>query len=350
MKSKMIWAVVIILALVGAFAALAQHTRPRPSFAHLGSPLFGAPQEQFNSSQGCCFTTWRLAGGSAVGSTLTLAGSWNASPSNAHVFLNPILASGLSPGAVMIGAGSGEFIGESFHMRGQDGGFLVSVMDSYGASTSFLLRRANGTFASPTALQSGDAIGSVAARGYYVTGGPGFTAGNPAALRFIASEGWTSTKNGAYALLQTDPTGTASPATSFGNGLVKSLTNNTATALVDVATAANAAQGARLFLTFQCTNGTDTQVAVGEYIIGAVNKAGTLTGINTNAFLITVQDANAAANKALSAGTFAITVTAAANGASARLTVTANSSLATITRETVSWSIINMSDGDVTVD
>lgn len=80
-----------------------------------------------------------------------------------------------------------------------DGGRAATVTTSYnntaGTSANYIGRRARGSKASPTAVQTGDVIGSVSARGYGTTG---FAPGATANVRFEAGENWTDTANGSY--------------------------------------------------------------------------------------------------------------------------------------------------------
>lgn len=70
-----------------------------------------------------------------------------------------------------------------------------ALFDTYGTSVNpgFDMRRARGTLASPTAVQSGDILGAMQAYGY---GATGFSAAAKATLRLVASENWTDSAQG----------------------------------------------------------------------------------------------------------------------------------------------------------
>ena len=70
-----------------------------------------------------------------------------------------------------------------------------ALIDGFGATTSFNLRRASGTAASPSAVAANDAIGSFGALGY---GATGYSASSRATLTFNAAETWTDTAHGTY--------------------------------------------------------------------------------------------------------------------------------------------------------
>jgi hypothetical protein len=87
----------------------------------------------------------------------------------------------------------------------------MAVVDSFGGVPGVLLRRANNTGVSPSAVASGDVIGRFAVGGWYVTGGPGYAA-EAAAVKAVAGENWTSTALGARLDFYTTPNGSASAA------------------------------------------------------------------------------------------------------------------------------------------
>ncbi len=82
----------------------------------------------------------------------------------------------------------------------------------YGSSTAYSaalnLYRARGTQASPTAVQSGDAIGNVVYRGYDGTTGWSTSLGGQAAqIIGYAAENWSASAHGGYLTFWTTPTG-----------------------------------------------------------------------------------------------------------------------------------------------
>ncbi len=79
--------------------------------------------------------------------------------------------------------------------------------DSFGTNPIFNVRRANGTAASPSALQADQIIGVIGASGY----GASAYVGTRARVAFVASENWTNTANGTYLTFNTTANGTATP-------------------------------------------------------------------------------------------------------------------------------------------
>lgn len=82
------------------------------------------------------------------------------------------------------------------------GGMGIDTFNAFGV---FDFRRANGTAASPTALQSGNIIGVIGNLGYGTTG---YKGGTPQ-IRFYAQENWTDSAQGSYISLMTNANGTA---------------------------------------------------------------------------------------------------------------------------------------------
>jgi hypothetical protein len=74
---------------------------------------------------------------------------------------------------------------------------------------AFVGRRARGTMSAPAAVQSGDALVFVGARGY---DGTAFTSASRAFIRMDASENWTATAQGARIVFATTANGTTSTA------------------------------------------------------------------------------------------------------------------------------------------
>jgi hypothetical protein len=82
------------------------------------------------------------------------------------------------------------------------------VVDSHGTGVhgSYIARATRGTAGSPTAVQSGDTVGSVIFTGY---GSTGFVGGEPVAIRGLATENWTDSVNGSKVeIIVTAPGGT----------------------------------------------------------------------------------------------------------------------------------------------
>jgi hypothetical protein len=86
-----------------------------------------------------------------------------------------------------------------------DGVQTAVFADAFGTNPIFNVRRANGTAASPSALQANQIIGVIGASGY----GASAYMGTRARVAFVASENWTNTANGTYLTFNTTANGTA---------------------------------------------------------------------------------------------------------------------------------------------
>jgi hypothetical protein len=83
--------------------------------------------------------------------------------------------------------------------------------DRYGnAPPNMIYRRANGTLASPTAVQTDNQLFALGGRGY---GATGFSAGGRAAVYAAAAENWSDTAQGAYLAITTTPNTTVTART-----------------------------------------------------------------------------------------------------------------------------------------
>lgn len=104
---------------------------------------------------------------------------------------------------------------------GTVGSFAANSLVVLGAGFSAVLGlgRANGSFASPTALAANDIIGNIVWDG---TIAGNWDAANRAGITVTATEAWTSTANGASMTFQTTPNGTVTTATrvTIQSGLV----------------------------------------------------------------------------------------------------------------------------------
>lgn len=89
--------------------------------------------------------------------------------------------------------------------------YQMLVIDGFGGAPTARLRRANGTGAAPTAVVANDVVGRLEYTGYYTTGGTTY-ATNPASIRGIATENWSSTAQGSQVVVATTPNTTATPA------------------------------------------------------------------------------------------------------------------------------------------
>jgi len=88
-----------------------------------------------------------------------------------------------------------------------DGVQTAVFADSFGTNPLFNVRRANGTAASPSAVQASQLLGVIGASAY---GATAYT-GTRARVAFWASENWTDTANGTYLTFNTTPNGAATP-------------------------------------------------------------------------------------------------------------------------------------------
>lgn len=103
---------------------------------------------------------------------------------------------------------------------------LLATFSGYGDLARFVIRTANGTIASPSAILSGSNIGALQFRGYPSTGGWGAT--NNAQIQAMAAENFTSTQQGTSIALLNVLTGSLTVQTSvkaWGSGGVSVLAN-----------------------------------------------------------------------------------------------------------------------------
>jgi hypothetical protein len=89
-------------------------------------------------------------------------------------------------------------------VSGADNDNARLTVDAFGGSPLFSFRRAQGTVASPAAVQSGNILGLFGALGY---GATGYSSGRRAGLGFYAAENWTDTDQGTYATIDTTAVG-----------------------------------------------------------------------------------------------------------------------------------------------
>lgn len=119
----------------------------------------------------------------------------------------------------------------------QNSGSTISIYDvgiqqyRFGTGGNWASFHANGTSGSPTATAANDLMGVMSGRGYYVTGGPGYSGVGNALVRFYAAENFTSTAHGAYMTFATTPIGSTTNAerariTDDGNLLVGTTDND----------------------------------------------------------------------------------------------------------------------------
>lgn len=157
--------------------------------------------------------------------------------------------------------------------------FFADVIGS--ATPAFITRRANGTQASPSALQSGDIFGVYGGRGYMATG---YSTVTRADIQFWATENWTDSANGARIVFRTTANGVGSttsrwyvdqdggfkPFTSGAVGL-GSLTQQIASASF-----------------VNCTSGASPAVC-GASVVGGVAVAAAATSLVVNTTAVTAK-------------------------------------------------------------
>ena len=113
-----------------------------------------------------------------------------------HLFQSGLVGVGVTP----------EF---SFHIGSITDPAAIAI-DGYGAvGINLIGRRAQGTVAVPTAVQSGDNIFTLQGRGY---GATAFATGSKVDMRFFAAENWTDAAQGTYITLNTTPIGSTTRA------------------------------------------------------------------------------------------------------------------------------------------
>lgn len=109
-------------------------------------------------------------------------------------------------GSIYIGNSSPDTTGVntagSLYLQAANGNSSQTVSTSYGSFPAMIYRRANNTFASPTALATDDIIGGFAGRGW----GDAFLSGSDVAINFKASQTFTATHHGTYITFETTPT------------------------------------------------------------------------------------------------------------------------------------------------
>lgn len=101
-------------------------------------------------------------------------------------------------------------VGTLLHLIGANDAVSRITIDSFGANTTALtLRRAKGTAASPTAVQTGDILGALLGAGY---GATDYSA-QRSSIFFYAGENWTDSAQGSFLDFQTTPIGGIATAT-----------------------------------------------------------------------------------------------------------------------------------------
>ncbi|MET0568135.1 MAG: DUF2793 domain-containing protein [Hyphomicrobiaceae bacterium] len=128
--------------------------------------------------------------------------------------------------------------GTILHMAGDDGQQARVLMDGFGNGSvgvpALIGRRARGTMASPSAVQTNDNLPVYSGFGY---GATGYSASSRGQFSVVAAENWTDTAQGAYARVQATPNGstTSGEVTRWlENGNVRIGSDGTAACKLDV--------------------------------------------------------------------------------------------------------------------
>jgi hypothetical protein len=158
-------------------------------------------------------------GGSSAGSTATLNGTSNGSPSGAAVFVqtngqNTEVGNSATPDSLLTvsqnTAATAAARSGIAHFVGPNSGAGIVSVDGYAGPSDLLQRRGDGTAASPTAVQSGETIGSHLHQGY---NGSAFATG--AAIQSFATQNWTTSAQGTQVQIETTPNGSTAPQTAL---------------------------------------------------------------------------------------------------------------------------------------
>lgn len=178
----------------------------------------------------------------------------------------------------------------NLYVSGLDATTNSLFMDAYAGQNSVSFRRANGTASSPTALLTGDAIGTVNAFGY---GATGVVFGSKVQIVFEATENWTDTSAGTRIRFTTTPKGTATVANALHIGDDQSIAIALTLASKSAAATLTAAEvrGGLIQYTgavanLQMPTGTDLQNAMGT--TQSTNMTTEFTVINTGSGVATL--------------------------------------------------------------
>lgn len=104
---------------------------------------------------------------------------------------SPLTINGTTSGLQPLGA----FTGTIIHMGAADGLAPRFILDSFANNGTLIMRRANGTSASPTNVTTDNVLASYDGTGYGATAMAGAARGR---LRVVAGEAWTDTAQGTY--------------------------------------------------------------------------------------------------------------------------------------------------------
>lgn len=194
---------------------------------------------------------------------------------------------------------------------GVPGGIGIDSFGSGNTNTFSVIdfRRANGTNASPGALQSGDIIGVLGGLGYGTTG----YSGGAAQMRYLATETWSDTANGARVSILATPNGSTALAavtetasfTATGVSLLGTTTNDSAsTGRVGEYLSSTVASGSAISLTTDTSaNVTSLSLTAGDWDVWGDIEF--LSGASTTIPALTASLSTTSATADFTAGNFA---------------------------------------------
>lgn len=157
--------------------------------------------------------------------------------------------------------------------------FIADVVGS--ATPALITRRANGTQAAPSAIQSGDIFGVFGGRGYMATG---YTPVSRADIQFWATENWSDTANGARIVFATTANGAAARTSRWyvdQDGGLKPFTSGA----VGLGDSTHLMSGASFV---NCTSGASPAVC-GASVVGGVAVAAAATSLVVNTTAVTAK-------------------------------------------------------------
>lgn len=249
-----------------------------------------------------------VSGGTGITGNLSVGGNLTTFTSTGNVafqaldtgivqFRTPASIAANTAGALnIIGSSDGSYqpvvnTGSMVHITGNDNTAARVTNDTFGSGATaypiIIQRRARGTAASPTAVQSGDTLARIVASGY---GNVGYTlgAGNvaPTSIDFLATENYSSANSGSQINFYTSPIGAVTKT------LSANITANVST-FPSVSATGNIVATGNILLADGGTMGYNT--GAGGTISQSGNKSGGVT-LNKPSGEITMQNTNLASD------------------------------------------------------
>lgn len=235
---------------------------------------------------------------SSSGSTITIAASAGGSPggSEGQIQYNSSAAFAASSALSFDSTGKGLIVGapiasitttptKGYLYLGTNGtssvdhGFISENIAATTSGANYTSKRARGTAASPTAISSGDTIGSLAAYGY---DGSAYGTSSDAAFAIVADQTFTSAAHGTNLQLKTTKNGSAAnsnhTAVKIGNDSTLTLFDSNGTNSVGLSTSTGTTSYSMVFPTAQGSSG-QTISNDGSGNLSWVNNAKTVNSI-----------------------------------------------------------------------